>query len=164
MNLATLQREWSDNAVSNTLYFRPKWVLVEIVGKDERGKIAQYLTEAGTKPGAPITWGYPELVVAKKLKIVHTEFGDKVYKYDPAHEEHDVEPVLSMLAPVVKSVSMLPHTAKGVYKQMPEEGITKAEYEARLAAIKPIDWSRLRGSDGMDEKFCQGERCEVQQQ
>jgi hypothetical protein len=57
---------------------------------------------------------------------------------------------------------MLPHTPKGVYRQMPEEAITKEEYEKRLKAIKPIDWSKLRGSDGMDEKYCQGDRCEIQ--
>ncbi len=159
MNLVTLQREWSDNAVSNTLYFKPKWVLVEVVAKGEEEKLTKYLQEASAE--AIASWRYPELVIAKKLKIVSSDWDYKVYRYDPEHEEHDVEAVLSMLAPVVKSVSMLPHTSKGVYKQMPEEGITKEEYERRLASLKPIDWSKLRGSDGVDEKFCQGDRCEV---
>jgi ribonucleoside-diphosphate reductase alpha chain len=143
-NLVTLQREWADNAVSNTLYFKPKLVLKEVIKKGEEAKLKNYRNEG------------------KKYKIVGDEFQYKVYEYDPNHEEHDVEPVLSMLAPVVKSVSMLPHTPKGVYRQMPEEAITKEEYEKRLKAIKPIDWSKLRGSDGMDEKYCQGDRCEIQ--
>ena len=64
-----------------------------------------------------------------------------------------------MCVPELKSCSLLPHTAKGAYRQMPEEGITKEEYARRKASIKSIDWSDFRGSDGEDEKFCQGETC-----
>jgi hypothetical protein len=61
----------------------------------------------------------------------------------------------------VKSLSFLPHTPKGVYHQMPEEGISEEEYYLRRSQIGKIDWSELRGSDGQDERFCQGETCEI---
>ena len=98
-NLILLQREWADNAVSNTLNFNPKT------------------------------------------------------------ERKDVAAVMGHIAPLVKSVTVLPHTEKGVYQQMPEEGISKQEYENRLNQIRPIDWSHYRG-DGIDEKYCTGEVCE----
>jgi ribonucleoside-triphosphate reductase (thioredoxin) len=116
--LTALQREWSDNSVSCTLYFNPK-----------------------------------------------TE-GD------------DLEHVLASIAPMVKSVSALPHYRKieeenGLsadespregatkpYMLMPYEESSREEYGARLAAIKPIDWSKFRG-DGEDEKYCGSDSCVV---
>ena len=99
MNLVTVQREWADNAVSNTLVFK-------------------------------------------------------------SDEKNIVEFVLSSIAPMTKSVSLLEYCTDS-YKQMPEEGITQAEYYKRINAIKPIDWSKFRNSDGTDEKFCEGDKCSV---
>jgi len=101
MNLVLLQREWADNSVSNTLYFK-------------------------------------------------------------RHEESDVERVLSSIVPVTKSISMMPlvEDDQTHYEQMPEEQITPHEYNRRLSAIKPIDWSSFRG-DGIDEKYCTAEGCSI---
>lgn len=98
--VAFLQREWADNAVSNTLTFNP-----ETEGKD-------------------------------------------------------IEKVLSMYAPQIKSMSMLPGS-NDVYEQMPYERITRSEYLERMAKLKPIDWSVLRGNDGIDVKYCDGDVCEL---
>ena len=100
-NVVLLQREWADNAVSNTLYFNPET------------------------------------------------------------EVDELESVLSSIAPVTKSVSLLPHTPEGKFQQMPEQGITKEEYEKRVREIKKIDWAGYHGSDGQDEKYCEGDRCTV---
>jgi len=105
MNLVTVQREWADNAVSNTLVFKKE-------------------------------------------------------------EEPIIEFVLSHIAPITKSVSLLRYTAPGdipQYAQMPEQGITPDEYYERINAIEPIDWSKFNNSDGIDEKFCDGEQCVVPQ-
>ncbi len=98
--LAMLQREWSDNMVSCTIYF------------------------------------------------------------DPQNEGPQVEHMLAQFAPIIKSVSMLPHSKKGAYVQMPYEGISKEAYEARLAAFPKIDWSGFSGSDGMESRFCTDDLCE----
>lgn len=95
-NLVLLQREWADNAVSNTLYFSKE-------------------------------------------------------------EEDQIEDVLSSIVPVTKSISMMPIDCNA-YEQMPEEEITKEEYEARINHIKTIDWSMFRG-DGIDQKYCTAEGC-----
>lgn len=99
--LAMLQREWSDNMVSCTIYF------------------------------------------------------------DPKSEAMQIEHMLALFAPIIKSVSMLPHTDVGAYVQMPYEGITKAQYEERLAAMPAIDWSSFGGSDGIENRFCTNDSCEI---
>ncbi len=85
----------------------------------------------------------------------------KIYEYDENHEENDIEPVMSSGAPLTKSMAVLPKSPKGVYVQMPEEGISEDEYKDKLMNIKPIDWSKLRGSDGLDERYCEGPSCVV---
>ena len=97
--LAMLQREWSDNMVSCTIYF------------------------------------------------------------DPQEEGEQIEQMLAQFAPLIKSVSMLPHTKVGAYKQMPYEGITKEEYEKRMAELPKIDWNSFRGSDGVELRFCTDDIC-----
>jgi ribonucleoside-diphosphate reductase alpha chain len=79
--LAMLQREWSDNMVSCTIYF------------------------------------------------------------DPNREGNQIDDMLREFVPVIKSVSMLPHSDTGSYRQMPYEGITKEQYEDRLAKMPSIDWN-----------------------
>lgn len=84
--LAMLQREWSDNMVSCTIYF------------------------------------------------------------DPNREGDQIDDMLREFVPLIKSVSMLPHSYKGSYKQMPYEGITKEQYEARLEKMPSIDWNTFSNS------------------
>lgn len=99
--LAMLQREWSDNMVSCTIYFEPKT------------------------------------------------------------EGKQIEHMLAQFAPIIKSVSMLPHSDSGAYKQMPYEGISKEEYEKRLKDLPKIDWKLFGGSDGMQSRFCSNDQCEI---
>lgn len=193
-NLVLVQREWADNAVSNTLYFKPKWVLtwvdkgeqilIDYLGLYElnqikRKHLQEYLVPEKYK--FTIVWSdvCPECL-GKGTYEPEPEIGNiifcdqchcsgkidpyvaevKLFEYDPKHEEDDVEAVLSSIVPLIKSVSLIPHTPKGVYRDMPEQGITKEEYEQRLSEIKQINWADLSGSDGMDDKYCSGDTCE----
>lgn len=99
--LATLQREWSDNMVSCTIYFQPE-------------------TEG-------------------------------------PHIEH----ALAQFIPLIKSVSMLPHTENGVYAQAPYEGIDRDRYIELKRSIGTIDWSNYGGSDGEMPKYCTNGVCEL---
>lgn len=158
-NLVLLQREWADNAVSNTLYFKPKWTLIEIGGFD---LLTHYVGKSRAE--AYVKEKKEEILIKEQTKFVLTHtpsFTVKMYEYNENHEEGDIEAVLSSIMPLCKSVSLLPHTNLGVYKQMPEEGISEEEYTERLSRISSIDWSNYKGSDGQDEIYCQGDKCEI---
>ena len=168
-NLVLLQREWSDNAVSNTLYFKPRWSLVKkgaSVSNFTNDALSFHLADTN------VAVSLNDAMMARTVEIeqdgvtyqVHqgvTLDDCKLYRFNPNHEEDIIESVLSHIAPLTKSVSLLPHSEAGIFPQMPEEGITKEEYQRRLAQIKPIDWSQFGGSDGVDEKYCTGDTCNV---
>lgn len=44
---------------------------------------------------------------------------------------------------------------------MPYEGISEARYNEEVAKIQKIDWAKFNGSDGEDDRYCSGDRCEV---
>ena len=61
--------------------------------------------------------------------------------FDPNTEGTQIDGMLREYVPLIKSVSMLPHSDTGAYNQMPYEGLTKEQYEARLAQMPSIDWN-----------------------
>lgn len=84
--------------------------------------------------------------------------------FDPNKEDHQILSVLKSTVPFVKSLSMLPHTDAGAYKQMPYEGITKEEYERRLSEIKTmnlLEFIYAGVSDGEDSRFCSNDACSL---
>lgn len=164
MNVVLLQREWADNAVSNTLYFKPKWSKIVADIPDHRDVVE--LTNGDVidlSNRTPNTVSYQTRVGHRLYKVVrkHESQTTDISIYNPFHEEDQLADVLSHIAPLTKSVSLLPHSDTGIFAQMPEEGITKEEYERRLHQIRTIDWSEFEGSDGFDEKFCTGDRCTI---
>lgn len=77
-------------------------------------------------------------------------------------ELDQVERVLALFAPQVKSMSLMPDR-EGVYAQMPVEPSNRAEFEARTEALRPVRWDALSGSDGSEqaELYCTTDACEV---
>lgn len=134
MNLVTFQREWADNAVSNTLYFKPKWNLFEFA--------------ENTDSRSDVIW-YNE---TKTLKYVIENHHLMVYKYNENHEEDIIEQVIAHIVPLIKSCSFLPHSNMGAYKQIPEEGISQQQYDER--PVYNFNWSLLVDSEGEDERYC----------
>lgn len=97
--LATMQREWSDNSVSCTVYF------------------------------------------------------------DPETEGEHVTHMLSMFLPLIKSVSMLPHSAGEHYPQLPYQRLTKKEYESRVKDLLPINWKGVENNNSVPDLYCDGDTC-----
>jgi ribonucleoside-triphosphate reductase (thioredoxin) len=169
MNLILLQREWADNSVSNTLMFRPKWILYahhqQINVEDQ---IEIFLEVEGYEVQEVMKILYrDETWESDKWKIeikwdqnIEEILEGKIYSFDSKHEEDSLEAVLASIAPLTKTVSMLPY-APNIYPQMPEEGINEEEYHRRLSLIKRIDWSELKGSDGIDERYCDSDKCVI---
>jgi ribonucleoside-diphosphate reductase alpha chain len=81
------------------------------------------------------------------LALLQREWSDNMVSctiyFDPKTEGPRIDDMLKAFVPIIKSVSMLPHSDTGSYKQMPYEGITKEQYEARLAKMPSIDWNTL---------------------
>ncbi|WP_456485699.1 fused protease/ribonucleoside-triphosphate reductase [Hydrogenimonas sp.] len=98
------------------------------------------------------------------LAMLQREWSDNMVSctigFDKKREGGQIEHMLAMFAPVIKSASMLPRE-KGVYEQMPIEPITKKEYEKRVEKMPKIEWSHFAGSDGAGEGFCSILACNV---
>jgi len=98
------------------------------------------------------------------LVLLQREWSDNMVSctvyFNPESEAPHLEHMLSKFVPLIKSVSMLPHSDRGAYIQMPYEGITKEEYEARISKISNIDWSHFSGSDGIEDRFCTNDTCD----
>lgn len=141
------------------------WPLVDCIEENFIDNLAQYVGQVTAN--LLFIGDATEYIVPERYKIFITRDAEQecikimIHEYDPKNEEKDIEPVLSAIAPLTKSVSLLPHSPKGAYKQMPEEGISEEEYYHRLAQIEKIDWSQLSGSDGQDELYCTSETCEI---
>jgi len=157
VNIATVQREWADNSVSNTIYFKPKWRLgIQTKDKDE---FLKYI--GGPQYVDIVLLEYKGIIENNVLKFTYSKEVYRFYQFNADHEEDQIEKVCAAFAPLIKAISFLPHANKGVYRQMPEEGITEEEYKERLKKISKIDWTTFRGSDGEDEKFCMGDQCDI---
>jgi len=96
------------------------------------------------------------------LAMLQREWSDNMVScsvyFDKEQEGKQVEYMLAQFAPVIKSVSMLPHSDLGAYPQMPYEGITRSQYRNRKDAFPVIDWGSFIG-DGTMEKFCDSGNC-----
>jgi ribonucleoside-diphosphate reductase alpha chain len=98
------------------------------------------------------------------LSMMQREWSDNMVSctvyFDKEKEGHQIEHMLAQFMPVIKSVSLLPHTDTGAYPQIPYEGINKEEYERLLCELPKIDWSKFVG-DSVADKFCNSDTCEV---
>jgi ribonucleoside-diphosphate reductase alpha chain len=80
--------------------------------------------------------------------------------FDKEKDGPDVEGMLAMFIPNLKSVSMLPHSGHG-YAQPPYEPITFEQYEKRKNEFKPIDYKSVKNNVPSGSKFCSGDTCEL---
>ena len=79
--------------------------------------------------------------------------------FDKVRDSSDVEKLLAMYIPVLKSISMLPHSNHG-YVQAPYEPIDEPEYKRRRTETN-IDFKTLRGNVPEGSRYCSGDKCEL---
>lgn len=95
-------------------------------------------------------------------QMLQREFADNSISvtlyFNPKSESEELEDVISQSLPVVKSLSVLPHTPAGVYAQSPYEKISKEQYEAMCLSTRPIIWSSYTEKPQM-ERGCDGDTC-----
>lgn len=81
-------------------------------------------------------------------------------KLNPEKENNILENVVAQIMPSIKSVSIIPHTDSGVYKQAPYEKISIEEFEIRSSTIKEINWNSFLEKIDMP-RGCDGDRCTI---
>ncbi len=81
-------------------------------------------------------------------------------------EAGDIPSVLRAFDGQLKSISFLP-MAEGTYKQAPYQRVSREEWDALRARIRPVDWDALYRSEEMPEAegelYCSNDRCEIPQ-
>jgi len=80
--------------------------------------------------------------------------------FDKEKDGPDVEKMLAMFIPNLKSVSMLPHAGHG-YAQAPYEPITLQEYNKRLNEFKMPNFNYVKDNVPEGSKYCSGDTCEL---
>lgn len=81
--------------------------------------------------------------------------------FDKETEGPQIQRALEYYCTRLKGVSFLPRNDHG-YVQAPKTPITKQQYEAYKAELKPLDLSNLESSTrDQEEKYCDGGVCEV---
>ena len=72
----------------------------------------------------------------------------------------DVEKMLAMYIPILKSVSMLPHSGHG-YVQAPYEPIDEEKYISLKDSYTLPKFDKVSGNVPVGSKFCSGDTCEL---
>lgn len=80
--------------------------------------------------------------------------------FDKEKDGPEIEKMLAMYIPTLKSVSMLPHSGHN-YAQAPYQGITKEEYEKRLSNFTYPSYSSVKDNVPVGSKYCSGDQCEL---
>jgi hypothetical protein len=82
--------------------------------------------------------------------------------FDKEKDASDVEKMLAMYIPVLKSVSMLPHSGHG-YAQAPYEPISEETYKQLMLGTynKKVDYSMIQKNIPEGSKFCTSDKCEI---
>lgn len=130
------------------------------------------LCQTGARPAQEVSvWEQ-----ASNLAMMSREYADNAVSctlyFNEKIEGLDLEHLLAHVAPVVKSLSCLPHSDDTVvYEQAPYEKISEEEYYRMLTDFKELDFSDLsekvdndiivtREEDAVGEKGCTNDTCD----
>ena len=80
--------------------------------------------------------------------------------FDKEKDAPDVEKMLAMYIPILKSVSMLPHSGHG-YVQAPYEPIDEEKYISLKDSYTLPKFDKVSGNVPVGSKFCSGDTCEL---
>jgi len=116
----------------------------------------------GARPATNVSaWEQFSLLAMLQRNWADNSVSATIY-FNKNGEHKQINHMLSQFVSQIKSVSVLPHSDLGAYNQMPYEGITKDVFEKEASRLKPIMWDRLKGSDGIQEKYCTNDTCVLQ--
>ena len=80
--------------------------------------------------------------------------------FDKVKDGSDVEKMLAMYIPILKSVSMLPYSDHG-YVQAPYEPINEEQYNKLKNSYNLPNFSKVINNVPVGSRFCTGDICEL---
>ena len=124
--------------------------------------IFEFVIDHGPVPEAESVSAWEQLSLAASLQRHYSDNAVSVSVYFHKEKEGpEVERMLAMYIPVLKTVSMLPHSGHG-YAQAPYEPISKEEYERRLSEFTyPVYGAETSKVEPIGSKFCTNDTCEM---
>ncbi|MBL8126186.1 MAG: hypothetical protein JNM64_01025, partial [Chloroflexia bacterium] len=161
MLVMAAQRHWADNSVSVTVKFDPQQD-----GGDIEHLLALVASNVKSLSMLPIF--DPEVKVLRTAATTESgqtllQGGVPVWEETTLWDDEAVTQAMALIARADANDPFAPHIIKKVpYAQLPEEPITGAEYEARLAQLRPLHWSAFTShDDGAGERYCTADACEI---
>lgn len=79
--------------------------------------------------------------------------------FNPETESHEIEPILNHMQYYLKGISFLPRLDYGAYPQMPNQMISKEEYDKMIGGIKNLNMSSVKKNKPVIERYCDGDTC-----
>jgi len=129
---------------------------------DDNSTVAEFpLCFGDARPFSDISM-WEQAMMAEMAQREWADNAVSVTIYYKQHEEEHLEHLIAQIAPVVKTLSVLPADKK-TYEQAPEEIIDEQTYNELKAKVKDIDWSNFTKSYGYEQadSFCTGDSCEL---
>ena len=80
--------------------------------------------------------------------------------FNKEKDASDIEQLFALFIPILKSVSLLPHSGHG-YAQAPYEPITQEIYNKRRSDYKDFKFSSVKNNVPVGSRFCSGDKCEL---
>ncbi|MFC1685592.1 fused protease/ribonucleoside-triphosphate reductase [Nanoarchaeota archaeon] len=81
--------------------------------------------------------------------------------FDPEREGGQIAHALNYFQYKLKGVSFLPKLAKGAYRQMPYEAISKEQYHNTVRKLRVLNFEKVHNERADVEKFCDSGVCEA---
>lgn len=110
----------------------------------------------------------PEVVVLRTAAATESgqtllQGGAPVWEETTLWDDEAVTRAMALIARADANDPFAPHIIKKVpYAQLPEEPITEADYEARLAQLRSLHWGAFTShDDGAGERYCTADSCEI---
>lgn len=124
--------------------------------------VVEFLVDSGVDETESTVSPLEQLKLTSQMQMAWSDNSVSVtIKFDKEKTgPDDIAKLLEEFQYKLKSVSMLPQS-KDVYPQMPYEEITKDEYDARVALLKPVRWPQPGEGAPDAPMFCDADGCTV---
>jgi ribonucleoside-triphosphate reductase len=122
-------------------------------------EIFEFVVDHGkVRPVAEVTPWEQLSLVALLQRYWSDNLVSATVTFDKVRDRDDIEKMLAIFIPLLKSISMLPTSDNG-YVQAPYEAITEEEYEQRLSAYTLPNFGKVQGNVPDGEMYCTNDTC-----